>query len=215
MFYGPDKNKLYSNENIKTICYISNLPKQKNVEIGEYTYYSDNHNPEAFYESIEHHYDFIGDKLIIGRFCAIAQGIKFIMNGANHKMKSFTTYPFNIFSNGWGKSAPTPEELPFKGDTIIANDVWIGENVTILPGIHIGDGAIIGANSTVSKNVEPYSIVAGNPAVFIRKRFENEVIELLLELKWWNWTEEMIFKNLEILTSLDVDRLKELNFLNK
>jgi virginiamycin A acetyltransferase len=113
---GPDKNKLYPNENIKTVCYISNLPKRPNVEIGDYTYYSDNHgNPESFYDHIQHHYEFLGDKLIIGKFCAIAEGVTFIMNGANHRMDGFTTYPFNIFGGGLEKVTPTIEQLPFKG----------------------------------------------------------------------------------------------------
>ena len=199
---GPDKKKLYPNENIKTVCYISNLPKRPNVEIGEYTYYSDNNkSPEKFYDNIEHHYEFLGDKLIIGKFCAIAAGVKFIMNGANHRMDGITTYPFNIFGCGWEKVTPTIEQLPFKGDTVIGNDVWIGQNVTIMPGVIIGDGAIIAANSTVVKSVEPYSIYGGNPAKFIKKRFSDEKIEFLLKLEWWNWSEEEIFDNLEILTS--------------
>ena len=199
---GSDKKKLYPNENIKTVCYLSNLPKRPNVEIGDYTYYSDHKNsPEKFYDNIEHHYEFLGDKLIIGKFCAIAEGVKFIMNGANHRMDGITTYPFNIFGCGWEKVTPTIEQLPFKGDTVIGNDVWIGQNVTIMPGVIIGDGAIIAANSTVVKSVEPYSIYSGNPAKFIKKRFSDEKIEFLLKLEWWNWSGEEIFDNLEILTS--------------
>jgi virginiamycin A acetyltransferase len=198
----PDKNKLYPYENMKTVCYISNLPKRPNVEIGEYTYYSDNKNsPENFYNSIEHHYEFLGDKLIIGKFCAIAEGIKFIMNGANHRMDGITTYPFNIFAGGWEKVTPIVEQLPFKGDTVIGNDVWIGQNVTIMPGVKIGDGAIIATNSTVTKNIESYSIYGGNPAKFIKKRFSDNKIEFLQKLQWWNWDEEKIFINLEKLTS--------------
>jgi virginiamycin A acetyltransferase len=201
---GPDKNKLYPNESIKTVCYISNLPKRPNVEIGEYTYYSDNKkSPEKFYDNIEHHYEFLGDKLIIGKFCAIAEGIKFIMNGANHRMDGITTYPFNIFGGGWEKVAPTIEQLPFKGDTVIGNDVWIGQNVTIMPGVKVGDGAIIAANATVVKDIEPYTIYGGNPAKFIKKRFSDKNIELLIKLQWWNWDEERIFNNLEMLTSED------------
>ena len=199
---GSDKKKLYPNENIKNVCYLSNLPKRPNVEIGDYTYYSDHKNsPEKFYDNIEHHYEFLGDKLIIGKFCAIAEGVKFIMNGANHRMDGITTYPFNIFGCGWEKVTPTIEQLPFKGDTVIGNDVWIGQNVTIMPGVIIGDGAIIAANSTVVKSVEPYSIYSGNPAKFIKKRFSDEKIEFLLKLEWWNWSGEEIFDNLEILTS--------------
>jgi virginiamycin A acetyltransferase len=199
---GPDKSKLYPNENIKTVCYISNLPKKLNVEIGEYTYYSDNKkSPEKFYDHIEHHYEFLGDKLIIGKFCAIAEGIRFIMNGANHNMDGITTYPFNIFGSGWEKVTPTVEQLPFKGNTVIGNDVWLGKNVTVMPGVTIGDGAIIAAESVVVKDVEPYTIYGGNPARFIRKRFSGEQIDVLLKLQWWHWDEEKIFENLEMLTS--------------
>lgn len=202
---GPDKNKLYPVENLETICFISNLPKRSNIDIGEYTYYSDNeHSPESFFErNILHHYEFLGDKLIIGKFCAIAEGATFIMNGANHKMDGITTYPFNIFGNGWEKITPTVEQLPFKGDTIIGNDVWIGQNVTIMPGITVGDGAIIAANATVVKDIEPYTIYGGNPAQFIKKRFSEEQVEQLLQLQWWNWDEEKLFNNLENLTSLE------------
>lgn len=135
-----------------TIVFITHDTKRPNVEIGDYTYYSDNHdNPENFYNHIQHHYEFLGEKLIIGKFCAIAEGVTFIMNGANHRMDGFTTYPFNIFGGGWGKVTPTLEQLPFKGDTIIGNDVWIGQNVTIMQGVKIGDGAIVAANSTIVK----------------------------------------------------------------
>lgn len=119
----------------------------------------------------------MGDKLIIGKFCAIAEGIKFIMNGANHKMDGVTTYPFNNFGGRWEKVTLTVEQLPFKGDTVIGNDVWIGQNATIMPGVKIGDGAIIAANSTVVGNIEAYSIYGGNPARFIKKRFSDEIIE--------------------------------------
>lgn len=199
---GPDKKKLYPNDKLKSVCYINNLPKRVNVEIGDYTYYSDNKNsPEQFYDHIEHHYEFFGDKLIIGKFCAIGEGVRFIMNGANHRMDGITTYPFNIFGNGWEKVTPSVEQLPFKGDTVIGNDVWIGEYVTIMPGVKVGDGAIIAANSTVTKDVEAYAVVGGNPARLIRKRFSDEKIKFLLELQWWNWDEQKIFENLEALVS--------------
>ena len=130
-----------------------------------------------------------------------SEGVKFIMNGANHRMDGITTYPFNIFGCGWEKITPTIEQLPFKGDTVIGNDVWIGQYVTIMPGVKIGDGAIIAANSTVVKSIESYAIYGGNPAKFIKKRFSDEKTQFLLKLGWWNWDEEKIFNNLEKLTS--------------
>ena len=166
---GPDKNKLYPNESIKTVCFISNLPKRFNVEIGEYTYYSDNtKSPEKFYDNIEPHYEFLGDKLIIGKLCAIAEAVRFIMNGSNNRMDGMTTYPFNIFGGGWEMITPTIEQLPFKGDTVIGNDVWIGGHVIILPGIYVGNGAIIGAGAVVIRDVPDRAVVAGVPAKVIK-----------------------------------------------
>lgn len=207
---GPDPNKAFPNENIPSLCYIKNVITRPNIIVGDYTYYDDPDGAENFERHVTHHYDFNGDKLIIGKFCAIAKGVEFIMNGANHRMCSATTYPFNIFGNGWEKVTPSIDQLPLKGDTVVGNDVWIGQSVTILPGVHIGDGAIIGANSVVAKDVLPYNIVAGNPIKIIRKRFDDETIHFLLNLKWWDWPAEKIFANLETLCSGDISKIKAL-----
>ena len=204
---GPDPNKAFPNENIKSLCYIRNVITRPNIVVGEYTYYDDPDGAENFEKHVTHHYDFNGDKLIIGKFCAIARGVEFIMNGANHRMCSATS-PSNIMGGGWEKSTPKIEDLPLKGDTVVGNDVWIGQNVTVLPGVHIGDGAIVGANSVVSRDVPPYCIVGGNPARLIRKRFDDETIEFLLNLKWWDWSAEKITENLDILCSGDLSKLK-------
>lgn len=208
MQYGPNKNSIYPNETIKSVCYIKNTITRPNIIIGDYTYYDDASGAETFEEHVTHHYEFLGDKLIIGKFCAIAKGIEIVMNGANHRMGSVTTYPFNIMGHGWEKCTPSLEDLPLKGDTVIGNDVWIGQNVTIMPGIHIGDGAIIAANSTVTKEVPPYHIAGGNPCNIIKKRFDDKLIAYLLELQWWNWSAEKIFNNLDILCSGDLSRIK-------
>lgn len=156
--FGPNPNAIYPNENIESVCYIKNVIKNPNIMVGEYTYYSDPNEPENFEKHVTHHYDFIGDKLIIGKFCAIAQGVEFIMNGANHRMNSVTTYPFNIMGRGWEKATPSLEDMALKGDTIVGNDVWIGQNVTVMPGVNIADGVIIAANSVVTKDIPPYHI---------------------------------------------------------
>lgn len=208
--FGPNPNAIYPNENIKQICFIRNVIKNPNIIVGEYTYYDDVDGADKFEEHVTHHYPFIGDKLIVGKFCAIGKGVEFIMNGANHRMNSVTTYPFNIMGGGWEKSAPQLEDLPLKGDTVIGNDVWIGQNVIFLPGITVGDGAIIGANSVVTSDVLPYHIVGGNPARVIKKRFSDGQIEHLLNLKWWDWDSEKIFQNLDILCSADLDKIKEI-----
>ena len=207
---GPNPNAIFPNPKIPSLCFIKNVIKNPNIIIGEYTYYDDIDGAENFESHVTHHYDFIGDKLIIGKFCAIAKGIEFIMSGANHRIDSITTYPFNIMGNGWEKSAPSLSDLKLKGDTIIGNDVWIGQNVTILPAVHIGDGAIIGANSVVAKDIPPYSVAAGNPCEVKRKRFDEDLIEYLLKIKWWNWDAEKIFKNMEALCSGDLSKIKNI-----
>lgn len=206
--YGPDPNAIFPNENIKSLCFIKNVIKRPTIIVGDYTYYDDIDGAERFEEHVTHHYDFNGDKLIIGKFCAIARGIEFIMNGANHRMCSVTTYPFNILGGGWEKSAPSLSDLPLKGDTVVGNDVWIGQNVTVLPGVHIGDGAVIGANSVVASDIPPYHISAGDPCRVIRKRFDDELINYLLELKWWDKSPEWIFANLDALCSGDLSLIR-------
>ena len=200
----PNPNRVFPNKNIKTIINVKPTTKNKNIIVGDFTYFADT----DFEKHVTHHYDFIGDKLIIGKFCQIAAGVNFVMNGANHQMNAVTTFPFYIFE-GWKQKAPALNKLPLKGDTIIGNDVWIGQNVTILPGVHIGDGAIIGLNSVVGSDVKPYTIVAGNPAKVIRKRFDNELIKLLLKLKWWDKSIKEINELIPILTDDDLKNVKK------
>ena len=208
MSYGPDPNAVHPNPDIPSVCYIKNVITRPAILVGEYTYYDDPVDSEGFEKHVTHHYDFIGDKLIIGKFCAIGKGVEFIMNGANHRMCSITTYPFNIMGGGWEKCTPTLDELPLKGDTMVGNDVWFGQNVTVLPGVHIGDGAIIAANSVVASHIPPYCVAGGNPCRIIRRRFDEALTEYLLELKWWDWSAEKIFRNLETLCSGDLERIR-------
>jgi virginiamycin A acetyltransferase len=209
--FGPDPNAIYPNEDIKQICFIKNVIKNPNIIVGDYTYYNDIDGPENFEDHVTHLYPFIGDKLIIGKFCAIARGIEFVMNGANHRMNSVSTYPFHIMGGGWEDFTPKLSELPLKGDTVVDNDVWFGQNVTVMPGVHIGDGAIIAANSVVTKDVLPYHIVGGNPAKIIRKRFDDELIENLLELQWWNLDPKTLFDNMKALCRSDLGRVMRIN----
>ena len=157
---------------------------------------------------MKYHFDFTGDQLIIGKFCMIASDVKFIMNGANHLSNAISTYPFAVFGNGW-ESAMEGKTYPNKGNIEIGNDVWIGYNATIMAGVKIGDGAIIATNSTVVSDVEPYTIVGGNPAREIKKRFSPEIVERLLKLQWWNWDIEKITKNVQNLTDLDIEKLEK------
>ena len=208
--FGPNPNAVHPNENIPSVCYIKNTITRPNIIVGEYTYYDDPENSEDFESHVTHHYEFIGDKLVIGKFCAIAKGVEFIMNGANHRMNSISTYPFNIMGNGWEKSTPKLDELPLKCDTIVCNDVWIGQNVTVMPGVHIGNGSIIGAYSVVASDIPPYCVAVGNPCKVIKQRFDDSLVEYLLNLKWWDWDAEKIFKNLEALTSADLSKIEKI-----
>lgn len=178
-----------------------------NIIVGDYTYYDDFENVENFEKNVKYHFDFVGDKLIIGKFCMIASDVKFMMNGGNHLSKALTSYPFAIFGNGWENSMDG-KKYPNKGDIIIGNDVWIGFNSTIMAGVTIGDGAIIATNSTIIKDVEPYSIVGGNPAKEIKKRFSIDIIERLLKLKWWDWEIERITRNVQNLSDTNIEKLE-------
>ena len=200
----PNPNPVHPIKGYNKEIYIKPTIKNPNIIVGDFTYIADS----EFESHVTHHYEWNNDKLIIGKFCQIAQGVEFVMNGANHQMNAVTTFPFYILE-GWGMKAPSKEDLPLKGDTKIGNDVWIGQNATILPGVTIGDGVIIGANSVVGHDIPPYTIAAGNPAREIRKRFDDELISILLKFKWWDKSIEKINKLIPILTSSDLRYVKE------
>ncbi|MEJ5177037.1 Vat family streptogramin A O-acetyltransferase [Erwinia sp. MYb416] len=191
------------------VCFIKNSVSNPNILIGDYTYYDDPEGAENFERNVLYHYPFIGDKLIIGKFCALARGVKFIMNGANHKTSGLSTFPFFIFGNGWESAAPEPGDLPYKGDTRVGNDVWMGYDCLIMPGVTIGNGAIISSRSVVVSDVPAYSIVGGNPAKVIRQRFSDEVIAELEKIAWWDWSPEKITQNLAAISGGDVVRLRQ------
>ena len=139
--------------------------------------------------------------------CQIGPGVEFIMNGANHQMNAVSTYPFYTLE-GWEMDPPSPEDLPYKGDTVIGNDVWIGQNAVILPGVHISDGVIIGADSVVGSDVDPYTIVIGNPSEILRTRFDVELIDLLLKFRWWDKSIEEINRLIPLLTCSDLEKVR-------
>ncbi|MCC6413596.1 MAG: CatB-related O-acetyltransferase [Saprospiraceae bacterium] len=195
---GPNPNTTHPLPHYDRLVFLKNIVKNPNIVVGDYTYYDDFENPENFEKNVRYLFDFTGDKLIIGKFCMIASGVTFIMNGANHLTDALSTYPFAIFGNGW-EHAMEGKTYPFKGNTVVGNDVWIGYNAVIMPGVTIGDGAIIGSCSVVTKDVPPYAIVGGNPAQVLRKRFSDEQIEKLLEMKWWDKTAAEITSMLSFL----------------
>ena len=205
----PNPNEVFPNE-FKTSCFIKNVITAPNIIVGDYTYYDDANDPTGFERNnVLFNYPEFGDRLIIGKFCSIASGAKFIMGPANHRISSVTTYPFHVFGGIWSeKTPPHLSQLPFKGDTIIGNDVWIGRESVIMPGVKIGDGAIIAAYSVVAKDIPPYTVAGGNPARPIKKRFDDELIDILLRLKWWDLPAEKLAGILPLLCSPDLNSVK-------
>lgn len=199
----PNPDNVYPIPGYTAEIYVKPTINNPNIIVGDFTYIADT----EFEKHVTHHYAFYGDQLIIGKFCQIARGVEFVMNGANHQMNAVSTFPFYTLE-GWNMDALKMEDLPVKGDTIIGNDVWIGQNAVILPGVHIGDGAIIGTNSVVGGNVPPYTIVIGNPAKELRKRFDEELIEMMLQWKWWDKPIEEINALIPILTNSNLQIVK-------
>ncbi len=205
------KTKIFPRTGDKQTIYLKNVIKNPNIIVGDYTMYNDFANDPTEFEknNVLYHYPINHDRLIIGKFCSIACGAKFIFTSANHTLKSLSTYPFPLFYEEWGlDKAKVTDSWDNKGDIVIGNDVWIGYDAVIMSGVTIGDGAIIGTRAVVTKDVPPYTIVGGVPAKPIRKRFSDEIISSLLEIKWWEWSEEKIKKNISAITSGCIDKLK-------
>lgn len=205
--HGPSPDERFPMGREAGMVFLKNIVTNPNIVVGDYTYYHDFENPENFEKNVLYHFDFIGDKLIIGKFCSIASNVRFIMNGGNHRTDWFTNYPFPVFGNGW--ETAMPDSWPNRGDTNIGNDVWFGHGATIMPGVTIGDGAIIATASVVTKDVAPYTVVGGNPAQVLRRRFNDDVIETLLELRWWDWDIEKITANVKAICGGNIEVLKK------
>jgi len=204
---APDSMSLYPVPAWHGTRYLKAIVRNPRISVGDYSYYDDSRGPEHFEaRCVRYLFDIVGDRLIIGKFVAIAQGAQFIMNGANHPLGGFTTFPFSSFE-GWQENAPV--EWPNKGDTIIGNDVWIGREAVIMPGVTIGHGAIIGSHAVVAKDVPPYAVAVGNPARIAKRRFADEVIADLLAIGWWDWPAEKIARHLPAIAGADLAALKE------
>lgn len=196
---SPNPNTVHPIAGYDKEIYIRPTITNPNIIVGDFTYIADS----EFESHVTHHYEWNDDKLIIGKFCQIAAGVEFVMNGANHQVNAVSTFPFYTLE-GWNMAPPAVSDLPLKGDTVIGNDVWIGQNAVILPGVHIGDGAIIGANCVVGCHVNPYTVMIGNPARELRKRFDDELIQMLLVWKWWDKSIDEIDALIPILTNSDL-----------
>ncbi|WP_417451801.1 CatB-related O-acetyltransferase [Kordiimonas sp.] len=205
---APGADTRFPLEHTDRVVFLKSVVNGANVSIGDYSYYDDpDHATEFQARNILYHYDHVGDRLEIGRFCALATGTTFIMNGANHRMDGPSTFPFPIFGGGWGNHMDLLAGLPSRGDTIVGHDVWFGFRTLIMPGVNIGHGAIIASGSVVTEDVPPYAIVGGNPAKLIKMRFDENTTAQLLETAWWDWPLDRITANIRALMSGDVDAL--------
>lgn len=208
MQLGPSPHTLYPIEGYNKLVFLKNIIKASNIIVGDYTYFDDGKNGTDNFEehNVLYNYNQAKVKLVIGKFCAIAAETRFIMTG-DHKLDAVSTYPFPVFKNGWEHVFNTLD-LPVKGDIIVGNDVWFGYNCLIKNGVTIGSGAIIAASAVVVKDVPPYSIVAGNPAKVVKKRFDEETIQRLLQIAWWDWDIKDITTHLPLICNLDIDQLE-------
>lgn len=204
------EKKIYPRTGDKQTVYLKNVIHDPSIIVGEYTMYNDFVNDPIQFEknNVLYHYPINHDRLVIGKFCSIACGARFLFNSANHTQSSLSTYPFPLFFEEWGlDKGDVADAWDNKGDIIIGNDVWIGYEAVIMAGVTIGDGAIIGSRAVVTKDVPPYTIVGGVPARPIRKRFSDEVILALCKMQWWNWPKDKIAQNID---AIKAGRIEEL-----
>ena len=199
---GPDPTMRHPIPGVERTGFLKPFITRPNIEVGDFTYYDDPKGPEHFEANVLYHFDFTGDRLIIGKFCSIAAEVRFVMNGGSHPTTWLTTYPFPIFGHGWESAMPA--SWPNRGNTVVGNDVWIGYGALIMPGITIGDGAIVATAAVVTKDVPPYAIVGGNPASILRYRFDLETIARLQRIRWWDWDADKIGRNVRALCDGDV-----------
>ena len=179
---------------------LKNVITRPNIEVGDFTYYDDPEHATSFQDrNVLYHYEWDGDRLIIGKFCALGTGTTFIMNGANHRLDGLSTFPFPIMGGAWAEHMDLLGNLPSKGDTVIGHDVWTGYGTLIMPGVTIGAGAVIASGSVVVNDLPPYAIAGGNPAQIIKKRFDDATIDALLDIAWWDWPLERISTNVKAL----------------
>jgi virginiamycin A acetyltransferase len=203
---GPSPDTRHPVAGVTRTAFLKPFITRPNIVVGDYTYYDDPGGPECFEANVLYHFDFVGDRLVIGKFCSIGAGTRFIMNGGNHHTTWLTTYPFPIFGQGW--EAAMPPSWPNKGDTVVGNDVWFGHDALLMPGVSIGDGAIVATRAVVTRAVPPYAIVGGNPATVLRYRFDHATIARLLQVRWWDWDAEKITRNVRAICGSEVAALE-------
>ena len=204
----PDPTQLHPLPGHPRVVFLRACIRSPRIVVGDYTYYDDPRESERFEENnVLYHYG--PERLVIGKYCALAQGVRFLMNGANHRMSGISTYPFPIFGGAWANHMDLVDDLPSRGDTVVGNDVWLGYEALVMPGVRIGDGAIVAARAVVGGEVRPYAIVGGNPARELRRRFDDATIERLLRIAWWDWPVEKVTRYARELMRADVAALEK------
>ena len=205
--------KIYPRSQGHSTVYLQNVVTDPSISVGDYTIYDDFVNdPRDFQRNnVLYHYPINHERLVIGKFCSIACGAKFLFNSANHTLRSLSTYIFPVLFEEWGLDVERiPEAWDNRGDIVIGNDVWIGYEAVVLAGVTIGDGAVIGTRAVVTRDVPPYTIVGGVPAKPIRTRFPEKTIQQLLELRWWDWPPERVASGIDAIQSGDLEALRRL-----
>jgi virginiamycin A acetyltransferase len=213
---APDPDRLYPNlhKSIKgvpvemqRVVFLKSLVQSPFTSVGDFTYYDDLADPTGFERrNVLYHYG--PERLVIGKYCALAAGVRFIMGAANHRLPAISTYPFPLFGGAWTAASDLFADRPRRGDTVVGNDVWIGYQALIMPGVRIGDGAIVGAASVVANDVPPYGVVSGNPAELVRIRYPDRDVARLLRIAWWDWPVEEVTRHLRTIMGADVDALE-------
>jgi virginiamycin A acetyltransferase len=211
----PDPNVVHPLPTTDRVVFLKPVVSSDKIEVGDYTYYDDADDPTAF-EQNNVLYAIGPERLVIGRYCALAEGVRFIMPGANHAMLGPSTFPFGIFGGDWADTMDLVMGAPSRGDTVVGNDVWLGYRALVLPGVTIGDGAVVAAGSVVATDVPAYGIVAGNPARLLRRRYEDADVDRLLRAAWWDWPVELVTEHARTImsgTPADVERIARENGL--
>lgn len=202
----PDPTAVHPWPEQPRVVLLKPLVTSSLIEAGEFSYYDDPDDPTAFEtRNVLYHYG--PEKLVIGKFCALGTGVRFIMNGANHRMDGPSTFPFPMMGGAWAERFDLLTDLPQRGDTVVGNDVWLGYQVMVMPGVRIGNGSIVASGAVVTSDVPDYGIVGGNPSQLIRRRFSDEDVDRLLSLAWWDWPLEHITEHLGEIMSGSVDKL--------
>ena len=207
---APDPNQPFPIADDRQTGFLKNFVSAPYIEVGDFTYYNDPDGPGVFQDKcVLHHSDLLGDRLIIGRFTALATGVRFLMSGANHPLDIVSGYPFDVFGDAWSADFDTASLLPLaRGDLVVGNDVWIGTGATILPGVRIGNGAVVAAGAVVTRDAPAYAVVAGNPGRVVRHRFDPTTVRTLEETAWWDWPIDRVTRNLDIIRGTDIAALR-------